>query len=102
MEAPTIKVGDKVYKAKEPKVRLWRKIVAFNKQFGKVDDMHENLEAYEAMIDLIADCYGNPEITPEVVEDNIALSELMPTLEKVTGWVAHLLANLGEGVPGKN
>ena len=102
MKAPTIKVGSKTYTAKEPKVKLWRKIVEFNKQFGSVENMHQDIESYEAMLSLIASCYGNPEITPEIIEDNIALSELMPKLEEVTNWVAQLLANHSEGIPGKN
>ena len=102
MDTPTIKIDGKVYKAKPPKVKLWRKIVGFNKQFGAVEDMHKNLEAYEAMLDLIAECFGNPEITTEAIEDNLELGELVPTLESVTGWVAELISKHSQELPEKN
>ena len=102
MESPSIRIEGKTYKAKPPKVKLWRKIVKFNKNFGQVDNLHENIEAYEAMLELLADCFNVEQVTPDAIEDNLDLGELMPTFQDVTTWVGEILQEASKGVPEKN
>jgi len=102
MQAPTIKVDGKSFTARKPKAKIWRKVVAFNRGYSQVDDLHSNEEAYEAMITLIADCFNSDAITPEVVEDNLDIDEMIPKLAEVTAWVAHLVAGKSAQVPSKN
>ncbi len=83
-------VVSETYTAKPPKMKLWRKIVKFNQDFS-TKDLHKDMDAYEAMLDLIAACYGQNEITPEAIEENLDLSELVPTLEEITTWVAEIM-----------
>lgn len=102
METPEIKLGSKSYKARTPRVKLWRKIVHFNKHYGKLDDFHLNIEAYEAMLDLIAECFNHPEVTPEAIEDHLEINQIVPTFVKVTEWVGSLISAAGSGLPEKN
>ncbi len=102
MEAPTIIIDGKKHRAIKPKVRLWRKIVEFNKLYSKLDDFHSNLDAYDAMLNLLRECFGNPDITSEAIEENLDLSELMPKFIEVTNWVAALLESNAQQIPGKN
>ncbi len=105
MSIPTIIVGEKKYKPKKPKVKLWRKIVEYNRKYGgeeEVADFHANIEIYEAILDLLAECFGNPEITPEIIEENVDLDELMPKFYEVTGWVAETLTQNAQQLPSKN
>ena len=102
METPTIIIEGKKYKAGKPKVKLWRRIVDFNKHFGSMDDFHVNLEGYEAMLGLLAECFGNPDITPEAVEENLEINELLPKFQEVTTWIGELISGQTQNIPGKN
>lgn len=104
-EPPTITVDGKTIKAKNPKTKLWRKIVEFNKKYKDKDaeDFNRDLEQYEDMLQLMADCFSDDRVTPEMVEDAIDLDDFLPAFYKYTGWVAWVItAKLKSGNTGKN
>ncbi len=102
MVSPKIKIDGKTYSARPPRVKLWRMIVEFNKEFGAIDDFHANIDAYNSMLNLLAECYGIPAVTPDTIENNLELSELIPTFTEVTGWVGELVSGSTKALPGKN
>ncbi len=102
MQAPTITIEGKKYKANKPKVKLWRQIVEFNKNFGQVEDFNSNIDSYDAMLELLANCFNVPEVTTESIENHVDLDQLLPMFQDVTTWVGGLLSESSAGLPGKN
>jgi len=102
METPKLNIDGKSVSAKKPTLGVWRKIVVFNTNYESIQDLHKNMEAYEAMLDLLVDCYNRPEVTPESLEKNIPLDEFMEKFYQATGWVGTLIAGKMANIPEKN
>ena len=95
---PKITLNDKTYTATKPKAKLWREIIKFNKTFeGK--DLSKDESALDQMFDLISQSFGNPDITPETIENELDLDELMPKFTEICEWVAKLVAGKSAELP---
>lgn len=79
----TITLDGKTYTAPKPKVKLWRQVTKFQEEITSKDTD----EFLDGILGLIIDVFNNPEITPEVVEEHMELSELLPLFNSMVEWV---------------
>ncbi|MTI82583.1 MAG: hypothetical protein FH756_01530 [Firmicutes bacterium] len=98
MPVPTITLGDQTYTANKPKAGLWRKLIRFNQQFAK-KDLSQDEEAYNEMLELMAGCFNNPDVTPQAIEDGLDLDQLLPKFTEISQWVSTLVQGKAEQFP---
>ena len=101
METPTITLKGKTYTAPAPKVKLWREVTRFKDKFSDKEQGDE--EALSEMERLIAAAFNRPEITAEVIEEELDLDEFVPLFYQIAGWVAEVVSRkmteLPNGIP---
>ena len=90
MENPKITLKGKTYTATPPKVKLWREVTKFKDKFGDKEQGDE--EALSEMERLIAAAFNHPEITAEVIEEELDLDEFVPLFYQIAGWVAEAVS----------
>ena len=74
METPVITLYGKTYAPKPPKMKVWRRFLAF------FDEDKKNLsveEFLDAEIDLILLAFDREEVTREAIDDNIEVAKLV-------------------------
>lgn len=76
-------LNGKTYTAPNPKVKLWREITKF-KEVNEGKDVNEVLDD---ILTLISGAFKNPEVTPESIEENMDLEDILPTWLQVVDWV---------------
>jgi len=97
MENPTIKLKGKTYTAPAPKVKLWREVTKFKEKFS--DTAQGDQEALSEMERLIAAAFNNPDITAEVIEEEMDLDEFVPLFYQIAGWVAEVVSRKMRELP---
>ena len=90
METPTITLKGKTYTAPPPKVKLWREVTRFKDKFS--DKEQGDQEALSEMERLIAAAFNHPEITAELIEEELDLDEFVPLFYQIAGWVAEVVS----------
>ena len=90
METPTITLKGKTYTAPPPKVKLWREVTRFKDKFSDKEQGDE--EALSEMERLIAAAFNHPEITAELIEEELNLDEFVPLFYQIAGWVAEVVS----------
>ena len=95
---PKITLDGKEYIARPPKAKLWREIIKFNKTFSKTN-IAESDEAFDAMLKMIVDGFGQDEITAERIENEVLLSDIMPLFQDVTTWVGYMVQGKAAEMP---
>ena len=99
METPTITLKGKTYTAPPPKVKLWREVTRFKDKFGDKEQGDE--EALSEMERLIAAAFNHPEITAEVIEEELDLDEFVPLFYQIAGWVAEAVSRKMTELPNQ-
>jgi len=95
---PKITLDGKTYTAAKPKAKLWREMIKFNHAFaGK--DLSKDDQALDQIFTLIAGAIGNPEVTPETIENGLDLDELMPKFAEICEWVARVVGGKSAELP---
>ena len=90
METPTITLKGKTYTAPPPKVKRWREVTRFKDKFS--DKEQGDQEALSEMERLIAAAFNHPEITAQVIEEELDLDEFVPLFYQIAGWVAEVVS----------
>lgn len=87
MEKPILKLGNKEYKMKEPKAKLWRKIVKNIKTIeeGKLMD-DESIDATFEIFSLVFD------VDVEKIEEEMELSEINPLLTQIMEYIGYVMS----------
>ena len=73
--APYMIVNGKKITMAKPKIKLWRHLVQFNAEQQAGDGGEE--AALDSMIDIIIVAFNSPEITKEIVEENMDFEEVI-------------------------
>lgn len=90
MENPKITLKGKTYTAPSPKVKLWREVTKFKDKFGDKEQGDE--EALSEMERLIAAAFNHPEISAEIIEEELDLDEFVPLFYQIASWVAEAVS----------
>lgn len=81
---PTIEIDGKVIRPAEPKMRVWREFLAFFEQDKGELPLDEFLSAHVRLIVL---AFGREEVTVEVVEDSLAIADIVPFTRELFRWL---------------
>ena len=87
METPTITLYGKTYTPNSPKMKVWRRFLAF------FDEDKKNLsveEFLDAEIDLILLAFDREEVTKEAIDDNIEVADIVPLTRELFRWIQSL------------
>jgi hypothetical protein len=95
---PKIILNGKTYTAIKPKAKLWREIIKFNNTFT-AKNLSTDENALDQTLKLISDAFKNQEVTPELIENELDLDELMPKFTEICEWVAKLVAGKSVELP---
>ena len=95
IEAPKMTLEGELFTAPNPKIVLWRKVMSFQerKRTLPLD------EASKGMIELIAEAFRDPKVTPERIETELEIEELIPLYNNITLWVSDKLISKMSQVP---
>jgi len=87
MEMPTITLYGKTYAPKPPKMKVWRRFLAF------FDEDKKNLsveEFLDAEINLILLAFDREEVTREAIDDNVEVADIVPLTRELFRWIQSL------------
>lgn len=98
MTAPKIKLNGKEFRARPPKTKLWRILVKFNQNFAKAN-IAESEEAFEEMLNIICAAFGDDNITPDRLENELDLSDLIPLFVNISSWISTIMSEKVEKFP---
>ena len=73
METPTITLYGKTYAPKPPKMKVWRRFLAF------FDEDKKNLSVEEFL-----------EVTREAIDDNVEVADIVPLTRELFRWIQSL------------
>ena len=96
--SPKIILNGKTYTAAKPKAKLWREMIKFTNTF-KEKDISRDDGALDQIFELISITFKNQEVTPEVIENELDLDELMPKFTEICEWVGQLVAGKSAELP---
>lgn len=95
MKIPTITVDGKIYKPKCPKAKVWRRVLTFQQHEKDIQ-----AEDYmEEMAEVIAEAFGNENVTKESILNNIDLMDMRDLFSDVFIWFVALLNGKMEEIP---
>jgi len=89
MEPPKIVLGNKEYTARKLKMKHWRATMKLQKDVGRMTTAEAMMDdaAMDKMANLIAVFFNHPEITPELILEEMDLADFVPTIKNITTWV---------------
>lgn len=90
MDKPSLVIGGKTITPKNPKMKAWRKFLAF---FDKNNDELSAMtlsEYTDEMIDLIICGFNREEVTAESLNEVLDLSEVKPLTLKMFQWLQNV------------
>ena len=102
MERPSIKVGNKTYKAAKPKAKVWRLLVRFQDRHGTDPNVLESEEAYNEMMELLEKMFNNEDVTVDVLEEHVDFDEIFTLFYTIQNWLQQEVQKKMESVPSKN
>jgi len=102
MERPSIKVGNKTYKAAKPKAKVWRLLVRFQDRHGTDPNVLESEEAYNEMMELLEKLFNNSDVTVDFLEENVDFDEIFTLFYGIQDWLQQEVQKKMESVPSKN
>lgn len=73
-ETPTIEINGKKHSMPKPKIKLWRQIIKFHEKL-RAEGIGEE-QALDEVIGIVVTAFKHPDITPEVVEEELGLEDL--------------------------
>lgn len=101
METPTIKANNKTYKAAKPKAKVWRLLVKFQDRYGANPNVLQSEEAYNEMMELLAEMFNNKDVTVDFIEEHVDFDDIFTLFFKTERWleneVSQKMAQVGEG-----
>lgn len=101
MQAPKIKIGDKEYKAGKLKMKAWRNIVKLQKEVGGLDQaaVMNDGAAMEKMAEALAMMMNNPQVTAELILEEMDLADFVPAVQEAARWVTAQVSGKLEQFP---
>ena len=84
MEKPKIILYGKTYTPSEPKMKVWRKFLAFYDEDKTKLTVEEFLDA---QVELILLAFDRKEVTREAVDENIGVADIVPLVRELFLWI---------------
>lgn len=95
IKTPKIKIGDKEYRAGKLKMKAWRSIVKLQKEIGGLDQasVMNDEAAMEKMAEVLEIMMNNPQVTADLILEEMDLVDFVPAVQEVAQWVAAQVSN---------
>lgn len=84
MEKPKITLYGKTYTPASPKMKVWRKFLAFYDEDKTKLTVEEFLDA---QVELILLAFDREEVTREAVDENIGVADIVPLVRELFLWI---------------
>ena len=84
MIAPKINIKGKAIQAKEPKIKIWKKMTKLQ---SSTADM-ESDEGIDLIISFLADVF---DVKVEDIEDNVSLGDFFKLFQEVGNWIGSIV-----------
>ena len=96
VKIPQIVIDGKAIYPHTPKMKVWRKFLAFQ-DTDKTDMGIEDL--IDAYADLIVLAFDKSEVTKETVDDNLPICEVIPLTREIYAWLQWQVLSKLEQLP---
>ena len=99
MEKPTITISGKIFKPSSPKMKTWRKFLEF---FEKSNEELKEMtlsEYTDSMLDLIQAGFDSEDLTAELIEENLNVSEVRQLTLELFTWLREVFFTGLEEIP---
>lgn len=84
MEKPKITIYGKTYTPSAPKMKVWRRFLAFYDE----DKMRLTVEEFlDAQVELILLAFDRKEVTREAVDENLGVADIVPLVRGLFLWI---------------
>lgn len=83
MEKLELKLGEKVFTAQKPKMKLYRELEKIN--------LKKNNASLDEIYNVIMAVF--PSVTPEMLDNDLEIEELFPLFAKINDWFGSLLVS---------
>lgn len=84
MEEPKITLYGKTYTPASPKMKVWRKFLAFYDEDKTKLTVEEFLDA---QVELILLAFDRKEVTREAVDENLGVADIVPLVRELFLWI---------------
>lgn len=84
MEKPKITLYGKTYTPASPKMKVWRKFLAFYDEDKTKLTVEEFLDA---QVELILLAFDREEVTREAVDENLGVADIVPLVRELFLWI---------------
>lgn len=84
MEKPKITIYGKTYTPSAPKMKVWRRFLAFYDE----DKTRLTVEEFlDAQVELILLAFDRKEVTREAVDENLGVADIVPLVRGLFLWI---------------
>jgi hypothetical protein len=95
--APSILVNGKKITLPKPKIKLWRQLIAFSEKQNNGELDAE--ETFDVMLDIVVGAFNHPDITKDVIEENLDMDDLNAIFVHIKSHVQGLAMLKGQQFP---
>ena len=84
MEKPKITLYEKTYTPSAPKMKVWRRFLAFYDE----DKTRLTVEEFlDAQVELILLAFDREEVTREAIDENLGVADIVPLVRGLFLWI---------------
>ncbi len=84
MEKPKITLYEKTYTPSAPKMKVWRRFLAFYDE----DKTRLTVEEFlDEQVELILLAFDREEVTREAVDENLGVADIVPLVRELFRWI---------------
>jgi hypothetical protein len=93
MKTPTITLNGNTFKAKKPKVKMWRRLIKIQNSQNEL----ESDEGLDELLDFFCVVFNDEKVTPDSIEENLDLDDFFTLFQDIGTWIGELVgAKTGE------
>ncbi len=91
IKAPRIKINGKEIVAKEPKIKIWKKLTKLQQAESELNSD----EGIDTLIDFLADVF---DVDSATIENNVGLGDFFGIFQEVGEWIGKIVTEKSEKI----
>ena len=91
IKAPKIKINGKEVIAKEPKIKIWKKLTKLQQAESELNSD----EGIDTLIDFLADVF---DVDSATIENNVSLGDFFGIFQEVGEWIRKIVTEKSEKI----
>lgn len=92
-----IKINNIEFKANKPKARAWRELMEFDETKNELP-FNEYVDSH---VEMIVKSFANPNVTEDLLLDNLEVDEIMEIYRRLLVWFCELLSKKLDKIPNE-